>query len=245
MMPFRDRQIVVHARAKYYWLCWLHYSNALFVTRPRQRAIFAAFSWSLRECGCAGARARGREGAVVGGGSARAGRGGREVGRGSRDAGARGGRGGGRGVELGARGGHGGTGLGARGGTRGARRGRGAEGGTHEARAADRAISGEQMRVCNISRPLWGPREGCGRAACAGSFVWPGEMPAMSFKATATMLQTRICSPQTGRFAAHACAHACVCAYPAPEQARRGPQSRIPARTRSNDPASTSATPPS
>lgn len=198
MMPFRDRQIVVHARAKYYWLCWLHYSNALFVTRPRQRAIFAAFSWSLRECGCAGARARGRE----------AGRGsracGREAGRGSWDAG------------LSAWGGHGGTGLGARGGARGARRGRDARGGTHEARAADRAISGEQMRVCNISRPLWGPREGCGRAARAGSFVWPGEMPAMSFKATATMLQTRICSPQTGRFAAHACAHACVCSYPAP-----------------------------
>lgn len=193
MMPFRDRQIVVHARAKYYWLCWLHYSNALFVTRPRQRAIFAAFSWSLRECGC---------------------------------------------VRTGD-GGAGGGGCGRRGG-----RGRGAKGGTHEARAADRAISGEQMRVCNISRPLWGPREGCGRAARAGSFVWPGEMPAMSFKATATMLQTRICSPQTGRFAAHACAHACVCAYPAPAQARRGPQSRIPARTRSNDPASTSATPP-
>lgn len=87
MMPFRDRQIVVHARAKYYWLCWLHYSNALFVTRPRQRAIFAAFSWSLRECGCAGARARGREGAVVGGGRrGRGAEGGRwDVARGTRE----------------------------------------------------------------------------------------------------------------------------------------------------------------
>ena len=61
MMPFRDRQIVVHARAKYYWLCWLHYSNALFVTRPRQRAIFAAFSWSLRECGYVRTGGRERE----------------------------------------------------------------------------------------------------------------------------------------------------------------------------------------
>lgn len=188
-----------------------------------------------------GRRGRGAEGGRWDVGRGRAG-GRRDVGRGAqeREADAEVG-----GAGLGARGGHGGAGLGARGGTRGARRGRGAEGGTHEARAADRAISGKQMRVCNISRPLWGPREGCGRAARAGSFVWPGEMPAMSFKATATMLQTRICSPQTGRFAAHACAHACVCAYPAPAQARRGPQSRIPARTRSNDPASTSATPPS
>lgn len=89
MMPFRDRQIVVHARAKYYWLCWLHYSNALFVTRPRQRAIFAAFSWSLRECGCVwtgdgGARAGGGGGGGVGaGGARRAGRMklGRQIGR--------------------------------------------------------------------------------------------------------------------------------------------------------------------
>ena len=89
MMPFRDRQIVVHARAKYYWLCWLHYSNALFVTRPRQRAIFAAFSWSLRECGCVrtgdgGARAGGvrAQGGGVGG-ARRAGRMrlGRQIGR--------------------------------------------------------------------------------------------------------------------------------------------------------------------
>ena len=220
MMPFRDRQIVGHARAKYYWLCWLHYSNALFVTRPRQRAIFAAFSWSLRECGCV--RAGGRE---------------REVGRGTWVAGVRAGGGTGGSAR--------GAGTGARGSAREAVRGGLGAGGT---RGAGRMRLGRQIGRFLASKcgygPLWGPREGCGRAARAGSFVWPGEMPAMSFKATATMLQTRICSPQTGRFAAHACAHACVCAYPAPAQARRGPQSRIPARTRSNDPASTSATPP-
>ncbi len=243
MMPFRDRQIVVHARAKYYWLCWLHYSNALFVTRPRQRAIFAAFSWSLRECG------------YVRTGGARAGGGTWDVGRGRaggrRDVG-RGRAGGRRDVGRGTRGSARGAGTGARGSAREAERGGLGAGGT---RGAGRMRLGRQIGRFLASK--------CGYATFHDRFGAP-EKAAEERRAQAASSglgkcqrcplrpRPRCCRPAFARHKRVALLPTPVLMpasaptlHPAPAQARRGPQSRIPARTRSNDPASTSATPPS